>query len=79
MADANPPPTYSWLLPNGTVSEGKSVSLTNLEVGDNGTYTCLVYNIYKQVNHTANETVYIDVRKYSFNDIISIEILQISY
>ncbi|XP_060607533.1 carcinoembryonic antigen-related cell adhesion molecule 5-like isoform X2 [Ruditapes philippinarum] len=63
VADANPPPTYSWLLPNGTVTDGQSVSLTNLEVGDNGTYTCLVYNIYKQVNHTANETVYIDVRK----------------
>ncbi|XP_060568281.1 carcinoembryonic antigen-related cell adhesion molecule 5-like [Ruditapes philippinarum] len=61
VADANPRPKYSWLLPNGTVSDGQSLSLTNLKVGDNGTFTCLVYNVYKQVNHTANETVYIDV------------------
>ena len=63
-AEANPPPNYSWLLPNGTETVGPSLTLTNIELGDNGTYTCLVYNTYKNENHTANETLYLAVRKY---------------
>ncbi|XP_060592094.1 uncharacterized protein LOC132746836 isoform X2 [Ruditapes philippinarum] len=62
VADANPPPIYSWFLPNGTVVHGPNVSLTNIQIENTGVYTCLVYNVYAQIKHTAHETVYIDVR-----------------
>ncbi|XP_053408736.1 cell adhesion molecule 1-like isoform X1 [Mercenaria mercenaria] len=62
-ADAYPAPFYSWLLPNGTVTDGPGLTLTSLQMGDNGTYTCVVYNTFKSNNHTVNETAYIDIRK----------------
>lgn len=64
-ADSNPESNYNWVYPNGTESVGAELLLTALEIGDTGTYTCVVYNTFNGVNHTKNETTYIDVRKYS--------------
>ncbi|XP_053383676.1 oncoprotein-induced transcript 3 protein-like [Mercenaria mercenaria] len=59
--DSYPLPFYTWQLPNGSKIAGPSLIIRTATIKDTGTYTCIVYNTYKGVNHTVRETTFIYV------------------
>ena len=64
VAQGNPDPTYSWLLPNGTEVDGQTLQMSNLQLNDTGNYTCHAKNGIPDANFTEAKQVTISVGKY---------------
>ncbi|CAH1251897.1 F11R [Branchiostoma lanceolatum] len=45
-ADSHPPSNFTWTLPNGDVSHGAVLEITNMTQADIGTYMCMADNGY---------------------------------
>ena len=66
VSRANPAPSYSWKLPNGTEVDGQIFHLYNLQINDTGTYTCIARNEIPDANSTATKEVTINIGEYFF-------------
>ena len=67
LADANPPASYYWVVPDGNstrIVEGSVLRFTDLMENMTGDYVCVAYNTIKLMNYTQNETASIEVSKY---------------
>jgi len=65
-ADGNPLPTYQWtLLPNGTVTNGSILSVTDNMVGYNFAFRCTATNYFNSQSFTnfADIAFYVEAGK----------------
>jgi hypothetical protein len=56
-ADGHPTPSYEWQFPQGQSRFGQSLQLSNIQFGDEGTYTCVVKNNISAGERTLNRSV----------------------
>ena len=60
-ADGHPTPSYEWQLPQGLSLVAQSLTLSNIQFGYGGIYTCVAKNAINTGEMTSNESVELQV------------------